>query len=327
MMSTIDQGIVPAQWRARLAAPFAALLLAAAFLLAAETPAAAGLEGFTSCWDTIKNGAEFKDNLGEAAKHLDPKCAEHYENPAFWAVTGAAVAAKRAGKDCHDADAEQFIAGLIVTAFQEGGISVPEDLQKAATGAAHKQLREIPGLNFFPCACDLAHADEDLQKFLETAHKTWDSTKDCGKAIGSALLSVPGFLAEGLNAIAKFFGIDLDVCLQNLWGKSCDDGPSPEEVAKENMNRNVEEICHNAGLDNDDIAEFEKVGGSAFGKKCRKERDDAIKEQNALLCRGSGGQWLDLQQIAFCQCPPGKSHGVWCEPEPCPPQWTPPPIK
>jgi hypothetical protein len=324
----------PPRWRACLAAPFAALLLAAAFLLAPVAPAAAGLEGFKECWEAIKSGKDLPDDLAAAAKHLDAKCAENYENPVFWVVTGALVAAKRAGKDCNDANAEQFIAGLIVAALKEGGISVDEDLQKAATGAGHKKLREIPVLNFFPCACDLAHADEDVQKLLESAHKTWDHTKNCGKALGTALLSIPGLVLDGLGLgfIGDLFkaGACSNAVSEGIYeglGGECDDGPSPEEIAKDNMNNNVETICHDPGLDNDEIAELEKIGGSAFGEKCRKERDDAIKEQNALLCRGSGGQWLDLQQVAFCQCPPGKSHGVWCEPQPCPPPWTPPPIK
>ena len=345
------------RWGTRL---FAAPLLAVAFWLTPVTSVAAAsleLEGFKSCWGTVKSVDEFKDKLGKVAEHFDAECGANYEIPAFWTLTGALVAAKSAGWDCHNAEYDKYIAGVILIFLEQAEFPLDEgqkqQLKDFASGQAKTKLADelgkiIPALTFYGCACDLAHIDEELRRFLETAKNTWANTKNCAQAAYDAILSVPSLVAEGAGFILSFLGSVPGVesipgigqavavakglaCSNDLsgWiyekatGDKCKDGPSPEEVVKKDLNSHLSEICADPTKSDEDIDAIATKGDKNFAKNCKAIRDNAQNEQKVLLCAATGGSWQNLGQLAFCLCP-GHSQGIWCEPQqPCPPPYVP----
>lgn len=323
-------------------------LMFVAACLPSPTPSAAGTLG--DCWDTVKDIGELHGAIGEAAASYieDPECAAYYELPAFWGFTSALAAIRVAGgPDCEDASANKAIAAVLDKAGLPLPESVKSEIHAVATGQADKALSSIPGLGFYTCSCKVSHADEDVRKFLETAQEALNDGKDCVAAIGEAILNVPGLLAEGAGFLADLLGsipglgdlinfvgdfLESAGCLisedlaEFFFGADCDEEPSPEDKLRDHLNAHLAELCHNAGLTDAEIDALAKQAGGGFAERCKNERDNAKTEQIAMLCQATGGSWIG-GQFAFCSCPPGKSHGTWCEPEPCPPPYTPPIIR
>jgi len=322
-------------------------LMFAAACLSSAIPSAAGTLG--DCWDTVKDLGEVHGAIGEAAESYieDPQCAAYYGLPAFWAVTGALAAIRGAGgPDCADASANKAIAAVLDKANLPLPENVKSEIHAIATGEADKALSSIPGLGFYTCSCKVSHADEDVRKFLETAQEALNEGKSCVAAIGEAILNVPGLLAQGAGFLADLLGsipglgdavgfvggllesagcaISEDVA--EFFGADCDEEPSPADKLRDHLNAHLAELCHNASLTDAEIDALAKQAGGDFAERCKNERDKAKNAQIAMLCQATGGSLIG-GQFAFCSCPPGKSHGTWCEPEPCPPPYTPPIIR
>jgi hypothetical protein len=326
---------------------FAVCALFLSILLTSAAPAQA--QSLKDCLDTVKEYAEFQLAIGEAAaKYVeDAGCTKYYELPLFWSVVGALASIRAAdGPDCNDAQANKAIA-----AFLDGlGLEFPgkNELHAVATGESNKALSEIPGLDFFFCACKLSHADDDVRRFLEKAQQALNEGKQCLQAIGEAILAVPGLIGQGVGFIADLLGSipglgnvlkfagdlaeavacsnDVTGGVYEAFGGDCDEGPSPQDKMKDHLNAHLVELCHDAGLTDAEIDALAKQAGSGFAEKCRNERDLAKNENNQRLCEATGGWWVG-GQLAICSCPPGKAHANWCEPEPCPPPYQPPVVK
>jgi hypothetical protein len=318
------------------------------------TPPLSAAQSLKDCWDTVKSSAELQAAIGEASiKYIeDAECAKYYELPAFWGLVGGLTSIRAAdGPDCQDAQTNKILAGILDKMWDELNIPLPDvkkELNAIATGQSNKALNEIPGFDFFGCACKLSHADDDVRKFIEEAQKALSEGKQCVAAIGEAILKVPGLVGQGVGFLAdllgsipglgKVLGIAGDIIegvacsndvtggIYEAFGGDCDEGPSPKDKIKDHLNANLVELCHDANLTDAEIDAMAKQAGGSFAEKCRNERNQAKAEGNQRLCESSGGWWVG-GQFALCSCPPGKAHANWCEPEPCPPPYEPPVVK
>jgi hypothetical protein len=321
-------------------------------LLITATPGKS--QSLKDCWDTVKSSAELQAALGEAAaKYIeDVECAKYYELPAFWGLVSALASIRAVdGPDCQDAQSDKIIAGILDKIWDELNIPLPgvkAELHKIATGESNKALNSIPGFEFFGCACKLSNADDDVRKFIEQAQKALSEGKQCLAAIGEAILKVPGLIGQGVGFLSDLLGSipglgdalkiagdlvegvacsnDVTGSVYEAFGGDCDEGPDPKDKLKDHLKKNLVELCHDANLTDAEIEAMAKQAGGSFAEKCKNERDLAKAESNKRLCEGTGGWWVG-GQFAICSCPPGKAHANWCEPEPCPPPYTPPIVK
>lgn len=331
------------RWLAWLPRLVGVVVVSFALSLAPSSRSLAGDKPFSECWQGLKDSSKIAKDIKDVAdKYLDPKCDAFYENPGFWALAGAFAAAKAADAlDCSNAPG-QAIATFIS--------NLPEDtphkdeLAAIAAQAAGKATEAIP---FLDCACKASQAPDDARKLWEDSSKLLTTTGDCGKAIAGALLMVPGYAAKGIGWLTDAFGEVIGAVGDFLEGLCfwCDSGPSPEVLYANYLDAHRDEICHNANISDYEVNSLaqqsavndfnwldlpaQQKAQQAFAEKCFQERCKAREEKKRLVCEGTGGQWWQGAGgcgkgglLGQCLCP-GKWHGTWCEPIPCPTPYTP----
>ncbi len=187
-----------------------------------------------------------------------------------------------------------------------------------------------------------------MKRFILKTHEVLQEGKKCAEAIGEAVLAVPGLIGQGVGFITDLLGsipgvgevfklaadlVEAVACSNDLFkagfelfGGECDDPPSPKDKLKDHMNGDVEGLCGDASLTDEEIAELSKNAGAGFADKCKSARNDKKDAGNRALCEATGGWWVG-GVFSFCSCPPGKAHSNWCEPDACPVPSDPPIIK
>ncbi len=345
-----DTRATPFRW-CLISAATMALIAVAILTSAASNARAKDLEDFKSCWDTVKSSVELHAAIGERAAELieDPLCTAHYSDPVFLGLTAGLSAMRNVGgPDCADATADKAIAAVLAELNIPLLAPFKAEIQAIAAGEANKALKDIPGLQFFGCACKLSSADEDVKRFILKTHEVLQKGKKCGEAIGEAVLAVPGLLGQGIGFITDLLGsipgvgevfkfaADLVKGLAcsnpvsggifEAFGGECEDPPDPKDKLKDHLSGNVEKLCSDASLTDEEIAEMAKKAGAGFADKCKSARNDKRDAGNRAMCEGTGGWWVG-GIYSFCSCPPGKAHSNWCEPDVCPAAYERPVIK